>query len=77
MKVKNAQDAGAIGVIVADNVAGSPPAGLGGADPTITIPSVRVTLADGNTLKATWSAASTSPWARQLHPRRAPTGSVA
>jgi hypothetical protein len=52
VKVKNAQDAGAIGVLIADNVAGSPPAGLGGADPTITIPSVRITLADGNTIKA-------------------------
>ncbi len=52
VKVKNAQNAGAIAVIVADNAAGAPPAGLGGADPTITIPSVRITLADGNTLKA-------------------------
>ena len=52
VKVKNAQDAGAVAVIVADNVAGSPPAGLGGADPTITIPSVRITVADGNTIKA-------------------------
>ena len=51
-KVKYCQDAGAIGVIVVDNVAGSPPAGMGGSDPTITIPSVRVTLADGTTLKA-------------------------
>jgi len=52
VKVKNAQNAGAIAVIVADNAAGAPPAGLGGADPTITIPSVRITQADGNTLKA-------------------------
>jgi hypothetical protein len=52
IKVKNAQDAGAIAVLVADNVAGGPPAGLGGADPTITIPSVRITLADGNAIKA-------------------------
>ena len=51
VKVKNAQDAGAVGVIVVDNVAGSPPAGLGGADPTITIPAVRVSRADGNKLK--------------------------
>ncbi len=51
VKVKNAQVAGAIGVLVADNVAGAPPAGLGGADPTITIPSVRITLADGTTIK--------------------------
>lgn len=51
-KVQNAQDAGAIGVVIADNVAGCPPAGLGGVAPAITIPSVRVTLADGNTIKA-------------------------
>jgi len=51
VKVKNAQNAGAVGVLVADNVAGSPPAGLSGTDPTITIPSVRITQADGTTLK--------------------------
>ncbi len=51
VKVKNAQDAGAIGVIVVDNVAGSPPPGLGGADATIFIPSGRITLADGTVLK--------------------------
>jgi hypothetical protein len=50
-KVKNAQNAGAIGVIIVDNVAGSPPPGLGGADPTVVIPSVRITLADGQTFK--------------------------
>jgi hypothetical protein len=50
-KVKNAQNAGAVGVIIVDNVAGSPPPGLGGADPTITIPAVRITLADGATFK--------------------------
>ena len=51
-KVKNAQNAGAIGAIIVDNVAGCPPAGLGGVDPTVTIPTVRITLADGNTIKA-------------------------
>jgi hypothetical protein len=51
VKVGNAQAAGAIGVIIADNVAGSPPPGLGGTDPTITIPSVRITQADGATFK--------------------------
>jgi hypothetical protein len=50
-KVKNAQNAGAIGVIIADNVAGSPPPGLGGADPTIVIPAVRITLADSVVFK--------------------------
>ncbi len=39
-------------MLVADNVAGGPPSGLGGADPTITIPSVRITLADGQAIKA-------------------------
>jgi hypothetical protein len=57
VKVKNAQDAGAIGVLIADNVAGAPPPGLGGADPTITIPSGRITLADGNALKAALASA--------------------
>jgi hypothetical protein len=51
VKVKNAQDAGAIGVIVADNVPGAV-AGMGGADPTITIPAVRVTQADGAMIAA-------------------------
>jgi PA domain len=50
-KVLNAQNANAIAVLVADNVAGSPPAGLGGTDPTITIPSARITLANGNSFK--------------------------
>jgi hypothetical protein len=52
VKVKNAQDAGAIGVIVADNVAGGPPAGMAGVDPTIVIPSVRVMIQDGNSIKS-------------------------
>ena len=52
IKVKNAQNAGAIGVIIADNAPGNPPAGLGGADPTITIPSIRVTQAAGVSFKA-------------------------
>lgn len=51
VKVKNAQNAGAIGVIVVDNVAGSPPPGLGGDDATITIPAVRIALADGDAIK--------------------------
>jgi hypothetical protein len=51
-KVKNAQDAGAIAVIVADNVAGCPPSGLGGEDPAIVIPAARVTQATGNSIKA-------------------------
>jgi hypothetical protein len=60
VKVKNAQNAGALGVIVVDNAAGSPPAGLGGTDSSITIPSVRITLADGNALKAALATRSRS-----------------
>ncbi|WP_137939096.1 PA domain-containing protein [Chitinivorax sp. B] len=51
IKVKNAQLAGAVGVLVADNAAGSPPPGLGGSDPTVTIPAVRITKDDGEKLK--------------------------
>jgi hypothetical protein len=50
-KVKNAQDAGAIAVLIANNVAAGLP-GMGGADPTITIPSYGISQADGNTIKA-------------------------
>ncbi|MGE5275935.1 MAG: PA domain-containing protein [Acidobacteriota bacterium] len=51
-KVKHAQDAGALAVVVADNAAGAPPGGLGGADASITIPSVRITQSDGALLRA-------------------------
>jgi hypothetical protein len=47
-------------VIVADNAAGTPPAGLGGTDPTITIPSARISLSDGATLKAALATRSRS-----------------
>jgi hypothetical protein len=50
VKVKNGQDAGAIAVLVANNVAtGLPP--MGGDDPTITIPSVGISQADGNDIR--------------------------
>ena len=52
VKTKNAQNAGAIAVVVADNAPGSPPAGLAGTDPTITIPTVRISLPNANTIKA-------------------------
>jgi hypothetical protein len=51
VKAKMVQDAGAIGMIVADNQPGDL-AGMSGADPTVVIPSVRITQADGITLKA-------------------------
>src|SRR3546814_14743581 len=39
-------------MVIADNVAGTPPPTLGGTDPSITIPAIRITLADGNAFKA-------------------------
>jgi hypothetical protein len=59
IKTKNAQAAGAVALLVADNVDGTPPAGLGGSDPTITIPAVRITKADGATLRAALDAGVT------------------
>ena len=49
-KVKSAQNAGAIGAVIANNVEGI--LGMGGTDATVTIPSVLISLADGNRLKA-------------------------
>lgn len=49
-KVQAAQNAGAIGVIVVNNVAGAP-ISMGGSSSTITIPSVMVSQADGSLLK--------------------------
>ena len=50
-KVKNAQTAGAIAVIMMNNVDGTPVA-MGGTDGTITIPSVMISKADGDILEA-------------------------
>ena len=51
VKAKNAQLAGAIGIVIANNAAGSAP-GLGGTDATVVIPAVSVSLADANLLKS-------------------------
>ncbi len=55
IKVKNAQDAGAVGVVLANNIPGAllP----GGTDGSITIPSFGVSQADGEALKAAVAAA--------------------
>lgn len=52
VKARNVQDAGALGLIVADNVIGAPPPGLTGNDPAVTIPAVRIAQADAAVLKA-------------------------
>jgi subtilisin family serine protease len=54
VKTQNAQDAGAIGVIIANNAAGDAP-GLGGSSGTITIPAISVSQADGTTIKGAGS----------------------
>ncbi|MBT8304079.1 MAG: thrombospondin type 3 repeat-containing protein, partial [Bacteroidia bacterium] len=50
-KVKNAENEGAIGVIVMNNIDGTP-IPMGGDDTTITIPSVMISKADGDLLEA-------------------------
>jgi hypothetical protein len=59
MKVQAAQDAGAIGVIVVNNVAG-PASSMGGSGPAVTIPSVMISQADGVTLKAALASGLTA-----------------
>lgn len=56
VKARNCQAAGAIAVLVADNTSDSPPTGLGGTDSSITIPVVRITQADGATLRSNLSS---------------------
>ena len=51
IKVKSAQDAGAIAVIMMNNIDGTPVA-MGGDDTTITIPSIMISKADGDLLEA-------------------------
>ncbi|HEX6208811.1 MAG TPA: choice-of-anchor B family protein, partial [Actinomycetota bacterium] len=58
VKANNAQAAGAAAMIVANNV-GTNPFTMGGSDPSITIPSVMISLADGNTIKAGLPASGT------------------
>ncbi|WP_298495251.1 PA domain-containing protein [uncultured Algibacter sp.] len=50
-KVKNAQDAGAIGVIMLNNVSGEP-IPMGGEDASITIPAVMINKEDGDIIEA-------------------------
>ncbi|QEC69938.1 T9SS type A sorting domain-containing protein [Panacibacter ginsenosidivorans] len=57
-KVKNAQTAGAIAAIVADNIAGEYPFVMGGTDNTITIPAIMVSFETGDSIKQ-FLAAST------------------
>jgi hypothetical protein len=65
IKAKNAQDAGAIGCILVNNVAGV--LAPGGADPTIVIPVIGITQTDGSALKTAMLGGPTNVTLR-LHP---------
>jgi hypothetical protein len=69
VKVKNAQDAGAVGVVIVNNVAGNPIA-MGGTDNTINIPSMMISLADGDFVKAGLPATGTTRAVSNPPPRR-------
>ncbi len=51
VKVKNAQDEGAIAVIMINNVVGASPITMAGDDPTITIPSVMISEPHGQLIR--------------------------
>jgi hypothetical protein len=55
VKAKNAQNAGAIGVIIVDNTTSTVPPGMAGTDASITIPVISITAADGTKLKGALS----------------------
>ncbi|MCC6650070.1 MAG: T9SS type A sorting domain-containing protein [Candidatus Eisenbacteria bacterium] len=65
IKVKNAQLAGAIGVVLVNNVAGT--FAPGGSDTSIHIPTIAITQAEGTTLKAAIAGGTTNVTLR-LHP---------
>jgi hypothetical protein len=58
-KVKNAQDAGAIAVIMMNNVSGEP-IPMGGEDASITIPSVMISKGDGDIIEAAMASSTIS-----------------
>jgi len=59
VKVKNAQDAGAIAVLVANNKDGDDPAPMGGSDDTVTIPSMGISQNEGTAIYALLDANET------------------
>ncbi|HET6380309.1 MAG TPA: M36 family metallopeptidase [candidate division Zixibacteria bacterium] len=69
-KVKNAQNAGALAAVVVDNVPGEAPFGMGGSDPSITIPSIMISFEDGQTVRALLPAAATLAPNPDLKPDR-------
>jgi hypothetical protein len=73
-KAKNAQNAGAVAVLVVNNLPqGLPP--MGGDDPTVTIPAVGISQADGNLIKNALGLNTPSP--RRGSRRVAPSSGAA
>ena len=60
VKAANAQDAGAVGVVIVNNAPG-PPIPMGGTDPSITIPVVMIRQDDGALLTQALAAGSPPP----------------
>ena len=67
VKVKNAQLAGAVGVIVVNNVSGAPVT-MGGTDATITIPSIMISDADGTAIKTQLGSATVNATLNTVNP---------
>lgn len=57
-KAANVQAAGATAMIVINNVAGDPPAEIGGNDPSLSIPTVIISQSDGGRIRANLPAAA-------------------
>jgi hypothetical protein len=75
-KVLNAQNKGAVFVIIANNTDDGTPAPMGGFDAAVTIPNVGVNFAAGAGLKAQLSAAETATYNISVE-RRVTSGAVA
>jgi len=67
-KARNAQAAGATAMVVVNNVADTSPLAIAGEDPTITIPVVSVTQADGSVIRASLTSGVTVDL--RINPRR-------
>jgi len=67
-KVRNAQTAGALGVIIVDNQSACAPPSMGGSATDITIPVVSITTADGSAVKAQLNASVNVDVALHLDP---------
>jgi hypothetical protein len=60
VKARNAQDAGAAALIIADNVSATSPLALGGDDGSIAIPVISVTKSDGAAIRAQAAAGASA-----------------